>query len=141
MKKKNKVIIIAEAGVNHNGKISIAKRLIKEASNAGADYVKFQTYYLDNLIIKKTKPTIYQKKNIKKNLSQYDILKKYRLKDRWYKELILFSKKNKIKFISSPFDIQSIEFLNKFKLDYIKVPSGEIDNLPYLKALGRSKKK
>lgn len=141
MKRKNKVIIIAEAGVNHNGKLSIAKKLIKEASKAGADYVKFQTYYLDSLIIKKADPTIYQKKNLKKKISQYDILKKYRLKDEWYKDLIYYSKKNKIKFISSPFDIRSIEFLKKFKLDYIKVPSGEINNLPYLKVLAKTKKK
>ena len=73
---KNKVIIIAEAGVNHNGKLSIAKKLIEEASKSGADYVKFQTYDLDEVIIKNTKPTLYQRKNIKKNLSQYDILKK-----------------------------------------------------------------
>ena len=141
MKRKNKVIIIAEAGVNHNGKLSIAKKLIKEASKAGADYVKFQTYYLDSLIIKKADPTIYQKKNLKKKISQYDILKKYRLKDEWYKDLIYYSKKNKIKFISSPFDIRSIEFLKKFKLDYKKVPSGEINNLPYLKVLAKTKKK
>ena len=138
---RNKVIIIAEAGVNHNGKLSLAKKLIKEASRAGADYVKFQTYTLENMIIKNTKPAAYQKKNIKKKLSQYDILKKYRLKDHWYKDLILFSKKNKIKFLSSPFDIKGIKFLGKLNLDYIKVPSGEINNLPYLKVLGKLNKK
>ena len=138
---KNKVIIIAEAGINHNGKLSIAKRLIEEASKSGADYVKFQTYDLEKIIIKNTKATLYQRKNIKKNLSQYDILKKYRLKEEWYKNLISHSKKNKIKLISSPFDIESIKFLKKFKLDYIKVPSGEINNLPYLKVLGKLKKK
>ncbi len=141
MKKRNKVIVIAEAGINHNGKLSLAKKLIKEASKSGADYVKFQTYHLDSMIVKNTMPTIYQKKNIKKKISQYEILKKYRLKDHWYKDLISYSKQNKIKFISSPFDIKSIEFLKKFKLDYIKVPSGEINNLPYLKVLGRLKKK
>ena len=62
MKKRNKVIIIAEAGINHNGKLSLAKKLIKEASKSGADYVKFQTYHLDSMIVKNTKPTIYQKK-------------------------------------------------------------------------------
>lgn len=138
---KNKVIIIAEAGVNHNGKLSLAKKLIEEASKSGADYVKFQTYNLDELIIKNTKPTIYQRKSLKKNLSQYDILKKYELKKEWYKKLISHSKKNKIKLISSPFDIKSIKFLKKLKLDYLKVPSGEINNLPYLKALGKLKKK
>lgn len=138
---KNKVIIIAEAGVNHNGKLSLAKKLIEEASKSGADYVKFQTYNLDELIIKNTKPTIYQRKSLKKNLSQYDILKKYELKKEWYKKLILHSKKNNIKLISSPFDIKSIKFLKKLKLDYLKVPSGEINNLPYLKALGKLKKK
>ena len=138
---KNKVIIIAEAGVNHNGKLSVAKRLIEQASKTGADYVKFQTYDLEETITKNTKLAKYQKRNIKKNLSQYDILKKYRLKEKWYTDLISHSKKNKIKLISSPFDIKSIKFLKKFNLDFIKVPSGEINNLPYLKAVGKLKKK
>lgn len=139
--KSKKVIIIAEAGVNHNGNLSLAKKLIKEAAKAGADYVKFQTYELDSMIVKNTKLTIYQKKNLNKNISQYDILKNFQLKKIWYEKLINFSKKNNIKFISSPFDINSIKFLQKFKLDFIKVPSGEINNLPYLKVLGKLNKK
>ena len=138
---KNKTIIIAEAGVNHNGSLSLAKKLIKAASRAGADYVKFQTYDVDSMIRKNTKLTIYQKKNLKKNLTQYEILKKYKLRNNWYRSLILYSKKNNIKLISSPFDIKSIQLIKKFNFDYIKIPSGEINNLPYLKVLAKQKKK
>ena len=137
---KNKTIIIAEAGVNHNGSLSLAKKLIKAASRAGADYVKFQTYDVDSMIRKNTKLTIYQKKNLKKNLTQYDILKKYKLRNNWYESLILYSKKNNIKLISSPFDIKSIQLIKKFNFDYIKIPSGEINNLPYLREVAKQKK-
>ena len=109
----NKTLIIAESGVNHNCKISLAKKLIKEAKKAGADYVKFQTYDVDSMIRKNTKLTIYQKKNLKKNLTQYEILKKYKLRNNWYRSLILYSKKNNIKLISSPFNIVKIKFFNK----------------------------
>jgi|TARA_B110000211_G_C14066187_1_gene547762 N,N'-diacetyllegionaminate synthase len=139
--KNNRTIIIAEAGVNHNGKLSLAKKLIVAAAKSGADYVKFQTFEPSQMIRPKTKMARYQKKNIKKNFSQYQMLKKYQLKKNYYEDLIQHSKKNNIKFISSPFDIESIKFLNKLKLDFIKIPSGEIDNYPYLKALGKLNKK
>ena len=138
---KSKIIIIAEAGVNHNGKLSEAKKLIKAASLAGADYVKFQTYDPDSMIRKKTKLANYQKKNIKSNVTQYKMLKKYKLNENWYESLITYSKKNNIKFLSSPFDIKSILFLKKFNLDFIKIPSGEIDNIPYLIKIAQLKKK
>ena len=124
--KKNKTVIIAEAGVNHNGKIQLAKKLIDIASKAGADYVKFQTYNVDHLILKNTKTAIYQKKNLKKNLSQYSMLKKYQLTANDHNILISHSKKKKIKFLSTAFDEKSLELLSNYKLDYIKVPSGEI---------------
>jgi len=85
--KKNKTIIIAEAGVNHNGNINLAKKLIDVASKAGADYVKFQTFDVDHLILKKTKTAVYQKRNLKNNISQYLMLKKYQLADSSHKEL------------------------------------------------------
>lgn len=139
--KNNKTIIIAEAGVNHNGKLYLAKKLIIAASKAGADYVKFQTFEPNEMIKFKTKMAKYQKKNLNKNYTQYDILRKYQLRKSDYVELIKFSKKNNIKFISSPFDNNSIKFLSNLNLDYIKIPSGEIDNFPYLKEIGKLNKK
>ena len=93
--KQNKTIIIAEAGVNHNGYIDEAKKLIDVASKAGADYVKFQTFDVDHLILQNTKTAIYQKKNLKSNISQYSMLKKYQLPESSYKTLIEYSKKKK----------------------------------------------
>ena len=96
--KKNKTIIIAEAGVNHNGKINLAKKLIDVASKAGADYVKFQTFNVDDLILKKTKTALYQKRNLKDDVSQYNMLKQYQLADHHHKQLIDYSKKKKLNF-------------------------------------------
>lgn len=139
--KKNKTIIIAEAGVNHNGKISLAKKLIDVASKAGADYVKFQTFNVDHLILQKTRTADYQKKNLKKDISQYLMLKKYQLTEKDHKILVDYSKKKKINFLSTAFDELSLELLKKYKLDYIKVPSGEITNYPLLKQISKLKKK
>ena len=136
-----RTIIIAEAGINHNGKINLAKKLIKAAARSGADYIKFQTYNTEKMIIPNAKLANYQKKNISKIKTQFEMLKKYELKKAYYKLLINYAKKNKIKFLSSPFDQDSITFLNKFNLDFIKIPSGEIDNFPYLKKIGKIKKK
>jgi N,N'-diacetyllegionaminate synthase len=139
--KRNRTIVIAEAGVNHNGDINIAKKLIDIASKSGADYVKFQTFDVDHLILKNTRTATYQKRNLKSNISQYLMLKKYQLAENNYKELINFSKKKKIKFLSTAFDFKSLNFLKKFKLDYIKIPSGEITNLPFLKEIAKLNKK
>lgn len=138
---KKKVIIIAEAGVNHNGSLNLAKKLILAASKANADYIKFQTFNPDDMVRRNALLANYQKKNLKKKISQYDLLKKYQIKKEYYKILIKFSKQKKIKFLSSPFDINSIYFLNKFNLDFIKVPSGEIDNVSYLKNIAKLNKK
>jgi N,N'-diacetyllegionaminate synthase len=132
-----KTIIIAEAGINHNGKIQLAKKLILAAANAGANYIKFQTYKTENMIVPNSKLASYQKNNMKKSQSQFEMLKKYELKENFYKILIKYAKSKKIKFLSSPFDTESISFLNKLNLDFIKIPSGEIDNYPYLKTLGK----
>ena len=139
--KKNKTIIIAEAGVNHNGSIKLAKKLIDVAQKAGADYVKFQTFDVDHLILKNTKTATYQKKNLNKNISQYSMLKKYQLSYKHHKDLIDYSKKKKIKFLSTAFDIKSLNLLQSFKLDYIKIPSGEITNYLLLKAISKLNKK
>ncbi|MDA9605988.1 N-acetylneuraminate synthase [bacterium] len=134
-------IIIAEVGVNHNGKLAIAKKLIAKAALAGADYVKFQTYKTESLVSKKASTAEYQSKTLKKKVNQYQMLKNYELSLESHKKLIRECKKNKIKFISSPFDIESIKLLIKLKLEIIKVPSGEINNIPYLKYLGKFNKK
>lgn len=139
--KKNKTIIIAEAGVNHNGNINLAKKLIDVASRSGADYVKFQTFDVDQLILKSTKTADYQKRNLKNNISQYDMLKKYQLSDIFHKKLLKYSKKKKIKFLSTAFEEKSLNLLKKYKLDYIKIPSGEITNYPFLKKISKLKKK
>lgn len=96
--KINKIIIIAEAGVNHNGNIDLAKKLIDIASKAGADYVKFQTFDIDHLILKNTKTAVYQKRNLKNNISQYLMLKKYQLTDSNHKDLVKYSQKKKLSF-------------------------------------------
>lgn len=135
-----KTLIIAEAGVNHNGKLALAKQLIKAAKKCGADIIKFQKFKADNLVTKFAKLANYQKKNLKKNL-QYNMLKKLELKDQDYKELYKFSKKNKIHFLCSCFDEESLRFLRFTKNSIIKIPSGEITNLPLMKYAGSLKKK
>ncbi len=139
--KKNRTIIVAEVGVNHNGKLNIAKRLIFEAAKAGADYVKFQTFDPDQMIKKNTKLANYQKINLKKNFTQYKMLKKYNLKKDYYKLLISYAKSRGIGFMSSPFDIESLNFLKRLNLNYVKIPSGEINNYPLIKEIGKLRKK
>lgn len=138
---KNKVIIIAEIGVNHNGNLKLAKKLIKKAKEAGADFVKFQSFKVDELLIKNTKMASYQISNLKKKkLTQYDMLSKYEINDNFHRSVINYSKFINIKFLTSPFDIKSIHYLKKFKLNFFKIPSGEITNYPYLKEIGSMNK-
>ena len=139
--KNNKTIIIAEAGVNHNGNMQLARKLIDVASKAGADYVKFQSFDVDHLILRNTKSAIYQEKNLKKKISQYSMLKRYQLAESNHKHLINHSKKKKIKFLSTAFEEKSLSLLKKYNLDYIKIPSGEITNYPFLKKISKIKKK
>ncbi len=138
----NKTIIIAEAGVNHNGSIAIAKKLIDVAAKAGADYVKFQTFKAGNLVSKSARMAEYQVKNLKKDKqdSQYEMIKRLELSDRQHIILLDHCKRRNIKFLSTPFDIESLEFLLSLKMDYIKIPSGEITNLPFLEYVGRKRK-
>jgi N,N'-diacetyllegionaminate synthase len=135
------VFIIAEAGVNHNGSIDLAKKLIDVASASGADAVKFQTFKADNLATKKAQKAIYQKENTDKDESQFDMLKKLELDIEAHKELISYCSNKKIIFLSSPFDHESIELLNDLGLEILKIPSGEITNLPYLRQIGKLNKK
>ena len=135
------VFIIAEAGVNHNGSIDLAKQLIDAASSAGADAVKFQTFKAKNIATKDAKKSIYQMKNTNKKESQFEMLKKLEINTDMHKELISYCDEKKIIFLSSPFDIESIELLNYLGLKIFKIPSGEITNLQYLRHIGKLNKK
>ena len=136
-----KVIIIAEAGVNHNGDFENAKKLILAAANAGADYVKFQTFKADILVSKDAQKAEYQKANLKEDGdSQYDMLKKLEMSEAWHYELIKYANECGIKFLSTGFDEGSIDFLDSLKIDLFKVPSGEITNKPYLKHIAKKGK-
>lgn len=136
-----KVFVIAEAGVNHNGSITLAKKLIDVASKAGADAIKFQTFKAKKLTTKNSMKASYQKNLINKKESQFDMLKRFELNKKKHLALINYCKKKNIEFLSSPFDHQSIELLNKLGLKKFKIPSGEITNLPYLRHIGQLKKK
>ncbi len=137
----NKVFIIAEAGVNHNGSIELAKRLIDVASESGADAVKFQTFKAEKLVSKHAQKADYQKETTDKNESQFDMIKKLELDSDTHKELMAYCKTKNIMFLSTPFDHDSIELLNDLGLEIFKIPSGEITNLPYLRHIGKLNKK
>ena len=137
----NKVIIIAEAGVNHNGDFENAKKLILAAANAGADYVKFQTFKADKLVSKEAQKAEYQKANLKEDGdTQYDMLKKLEMSEAWHYELIKYANECSIKFLSTGFDEDSIDFLDSLNIDLFKVPSGEITNKPYLEHIAKKGK-
>jgi N,N'-diacetyllegionaminate synthase len=127
-------IIIAEAGVNHNGSIELAKQLVDRAVEAGVDYIKFQTFKASKLVTKAAKQAEYQQKNIgKKSDSQYQMLKKLELSPEDHKTLIAYCKEKGIKFFSTAFDFDSIEYLHSLNLGLWKIPSGEVTNYPFLK--------
>lgn len=128
-----KVIIIAEAGVNHNGDISLAKELIEVAADAGADYIKFQTFIAELNISPSAVKAEYQTKNMGGNNSQLEMVKKLQLSIEDHIEIISYCKERKIKFATTAFDPVSQSMLKDFDLDFVKVPSGEITNLLYLK--------
>ena len=135
------VFIIAEAGVNHNGSIELAKKLIDVASEAGVDAVKFQTFKAKNLVSKKAQKAQYQKRNTDANESQFEMIKKLELDKNSHHELLEYCTMKNIMFLSSPFDLESIELLNDLNIEIFKIPSGEIINLPYLKKVGSLKKR
>lgn len=139
MDKKNKVIIIAEAGVNHNGSLEIAKRLVDTAKSCGADIVKFQTAKLNALVSGTAPMADYQKQNIGMEESQKDMLRKLLLPYSDFVELAFYCKEVGIRFLSTPFDIESIHFLNDMQ-DIWKIPSGEITNYPYLVEIAKTGK-
>lgn len=135
------IFIIAEAGVNHNGSIDVAKKLIDVASSAGANAVKFQTFIAENLATQNIEKADYQKNTTNPNETQFNMLKKLELTKNMHIELIEYSNKKNIEFISSPFDHQSINLLKDLGLNRFKIPSGEITNIPFLRHVGNLNKK
>lgn len=136
----NKTIIIAEAGVNHNGDLDKALRLIEVASEAGVDYVKFQTFKAINLVHKEAKKAAYQIKNTKESGSQYEMLKQLEIPEDWYPTLLAKCKELNIEFLSTGFDEESIDFLENLGCTFYKVPSGELTNKPYLEHIAEKGK-
>ena len=130
------VFIIAEAGVNHNGSVDLAKKLIDAASISGADAVKFQTFKAENLVSKNAKKADYQKQTTNASESQFDMIKKLELDISMHKELVAYCQEKDIMFLSTPFDHESVKMLNVLGLEIFKIPSGEITNLPYLRHIG-----
>lgn len=131
-------IIIAEAGVNHNGSMSMAKQLIDAAKDCGVDYVKFQTTKSPESITSKfAQMAEYQKKNLHQDESQLEMLRKILLKMEDFGELKDYCKEQGVSFMSTPFDLDSIDYLAGLNMDYWKIPSGEITNLPYLRKIAR----
>ena len=135
------VFVIAEAGVNHNGSIDLAHKLIDVAVESGADAIKFQTFKAKNLLLRDAEKAQYQKQSNNPQESQFDMLKKLELDANDHINLINYCIKKGITFLSSPFDIESISMLETLNIETIKIPSGEITNLPYLKCIGKLDKK
>jgi N,N'-diacetyllegionaminate synthase len=132
-----RVLIIAEAGVNHNGDLELAKKLIDAAADAGVDYVKFQTFNSKKLVSKSAEKADYQKENTNDAIeSQLKMLQRLELSKENHLVLIEYCKTKNIRFLSTAFDLDSIDFLHQLNIDLWKVPSGEITNLPYLRKLG-----
>ena len=130
------VFIIAEAGVNHNGSVDLAKQLIDVAANSGANAVKFQSFKAENLVAKNTQKAEYQKQTTNASESQFDMLKKLELDMETHKELIAYCQEKDIMFLSTPFDHDSINLLSDLGMQIFKIASGEITNLPYLRHVG-----
>jgi N-acetylneuraminate synthase/N,N'-diacetyllegionaminate synthase len=131
------VFIIAEAGVNHNGSLKLAKKLIKIASKAGADAVKFQTFSADRLVIKNAPKAKYQKISTDINESQYEMLKKLELSKEDHQKLINYSKKFNIIFLSTPYDKESVDLLKELNVPLFKISSGSLTDLPLIKYIAK----
>ena len=135
------VFIIAEAGVNHNGSMDLAKNLIDVAVESGADAVKFQTFKAKNLVSKNAQKADYQKQTTDIEESQFLMIKKLELDINAHQELIAYCNSKNILFLSTPFDHDSVDLLSNLGLEIFKIPSGEITNLPYLRKIGSLNKK
>lgn len=133
----NHVLIIAEAGVNHNGDIKLAKKMIDIASESGVDIIKFQTFKSENLVTKNAMMANYQVQNIGKEDSQFSMLKKLELSENDFLELQKYCEEKDVKFFSTGFDLESLAFLKTLNMGLWKIPSGEITNYPYLEFIGK----
>ena len=132
----NRVLIIAEAGVNHNGSIEIAKQMVDKAVEAGVDIIKFQTFKSEKLVSKAARQAEYQQRNIgKQGEGQLEMLKKLELSQQDHEELIAYCNKKGIRFFSTAFDMESIDYLHSLNMGLWKIPSGEITNYPYLRKI------
>lgn len=136
-----KTFIIAEAGVNHNGSINVAKKLIDAAVDCNADAIKFQTFITENIVCKNTKKAPYQNKNSLTKETQYEMLKSLELTKSQYIQIFDYCCLKKIKFLSTPFDEESVDFLDKLGLNIYKISSGDITNYPLLLKIAKLKKK
>jgi N,N'-diacetyllegionaminate synthase len=128
----DKIFIIAEAGVNHNGSFEIARKLIDVAADAGCDCVKFQTFKAENVVSRYAKKAAYQEETTNGNETQLEMIKKFEISESMHFKLVEYCNKKRIVFLSTPFDLESIDFLQKIDIPFWKIPSGEITNLPYL---------
>ena len=135
------IVIIAEAGVNHNGSMELAKKMVHAAKEAGADYVKFQTFVPKELVSRYAAKADYQKETTDAGESQLQMLEKLALREKDFVELKQYCKECGIGFISTPFDLKSMEFLESLDMDFWKVPSGEVTNYPYLEKIGKTGRK
>ena len=135
----NKVFVIAEVGVNHNGSMRLAKKLVDIACDAGADCVKFQTYKTEELVLFHAPMADYQLRNTKKMCSQYHMLKNYELPYHYFEELLSYCNKRGIVFLSSPFDHKSADFLESLGVEAFKIPSGELNNKPLIEHIARKR--
>jgi len=140
MEENSKIFIIAEAGVNHNGSLTLAKQLVDAAVNAGADAIKFQTFKTEKIVSIYAPKADYQKQNTNIAETQFDMIKKLELDVEAHQVLMEYCKSKAICFLSSPFDIESIDLLDTLGLQVLKIPSGEITNLPYLQKTGQLNK-
>lgn len=132
-----KIIIIAEAGVNHNGDLDTAKMMVDVAADAGADMVKFQSFKAEKLVSKNASLAVYQIENLKSgNISQFDMLKRLELDIKSHRLLMDYCQSKGIGFLSTAFDLESVDELTDLGIDMLKIPSGEINNLPYLRKIG-----
>ena len=132
----DRTLIIAEAGVNHNGDIELAKQLVEVAAEAGADYVKFQTFSADRIVTRSANKAEYQQRTTSTSETQYEMLKKLELSVEMHLELIRHCEQRSIRFLSTGFDVESIDLLVGLGQQLIKIPSGEITNLPLLRHVG-----
>ena len=138
--KINKILIIAEAGVNHNGSLKYAKKLIDVAAEARVDFIKFQTFKAESLMTHEAEKANYQKSISNKNESQFEMIKKLELDREAHEELINYCKTKNLQFLSTAFDCKSIDLLTELNIPIYKIPSGEITNLPYLRHIGKQRK-